>query len=388
MSTDPNEAVKEDTPPEAVKEDTTAEAVKVDTTETAEAEDESPPEKIGMLDAIIGDGYNAREVQFVMAAAILVAVNNGFVNGVTLSGLLSENSPVSDGFFLNPPGAMVSGVAGYITNSATDLVGGTWPNYVFNLSMFSAYTCGAMIVTLIAPRAKPYSIAPGYSLCWILGGTMLLAASMLSVYEYETRGIWLLSIAANGVSNGIASIYSANLIRCTLTGAMTDIGLIIGQLIRRGKSEKLARGTVLAVIVVSFWVGGMISFSAVREFRSHTLVINAILFYLVGVINVVYLVHSLDLSFAQAFSGNWDWTTVLNKIQPSGSKDDMLALFDKLDDDGGGTLSMYELENGLKGKVSQKELKTLVIAADEDGDGEISKQEWENLVEQLFIVED
>lgn len=217
---------------------------------------------------------------------------------------------------------------------------------------------------------------------------MLLAASLLSVYGKPTLWIWHLCIAANGVQNGVASIYSANLIRCTLTGAMTDIGLILGEIIRRGKSEKLARGCVLAVIVVSFWVGGLISFSAVRAFQSYTLIINAVLFYLVGVLNVVYLVYSLNLSFAQAIGGNWDWTTVLNKIQPSGSKEDMLKLFDTLDDDGGGSLNMYELEKGLEGKVTALELKTLVIAADEDGDGEISKQEWENLVEQLFIVDE
>lgn len=358
-----------------------------------EAKDESPPEKIGMLDAIIGDSYNQREVQFVMAAAVLGAVNNGFINGVTLSGLLATNWIVEDdteGWFLNPNNAMVSGVAGYVTNNATFLVSdpSQWPQYIYALSMFLSYMAGATLVTLISPKAKAYAIAPGYSICWILGGTMLLAASMLSVHGYPTRGIWHLCIAANGVQNGVASVYSANLIRCTLTGAITDIGLIIGQLIRRGKSEKTARGTILAVIVVSFWVGGLIAYPAVRAFESYTLIINAILFYLVGVINVVYLVYSLNLSFAQAIGGNWDWTTVLNKIQPSGTKEDMLKLFDTLDDDGGGSLSMYELEKGLEGKVTPQELKTLVIAADEDGDGEISKQEWVNLVEQLFIVDE
>jgi len=280
---------------------------------------------------------------------------------------------------------MVSGVAGYVTNNATFLVSSTWDYYVFNLSMFLSYTAGATLVTLIAPKAKPYAIAPGYSICFMLGGTMLLAASLLSVYGYPTRWIWYLCIAANGVQNGIFSVYSANLIRCTLTGAMTDIGLILGEIIRRKKSDKLARGTILAVIVISFWVGGLISFSAVQTFQSYTLIINAVFYYLVGVLNVAYVMYSLNLSFAQAVGGNWDYTTVLNKIHPSGSKEGMLRLFDTLDDDGGGTLSMYELEKGLEGKVTAQELKTLVIAADEDGDGEISKQEWDNLVEQLFI---
>jgi len=68
-------------PIEPTKEPTTAE----------EATDESPPEKIGMLDAIIGNGFSQTEVRYTMAAAVLGAVNNGFINGVTLSGLLATN---------------------------------------------------------------------------------------------------------------------------------------------------------------------------------------------------------------------------------------------------------------------------------------------------------
>jgi uncharacterized membrane protein YoaK (UPF0700 family) len=362
----------------------------VSTAEPTSQDYEPEEEEGGMLDALIGDGYNQREVQFVMAAAVLVAVNNGFVNGVSLSGYLLEDGvvPEEDVFFINKPSAMVSGTAGYITNNADNLAEGDWPNYIFNLSMFLGYTGGALIVSLISPRAKPYAIDPGYWLCWIIGGSFLLTASMLSVYEYPTRGIWVLAIAANGVSNGIASIYSANLIRCTLTGAMTDIGLIIGQLIRRGKSDKLARGVVLGVIVIAFWSGGIIAFYAVRQFRSYTLIINAVLFYLVGVLNVIYLIYQNGLSIVQAITGNWDYTDILKKIQPSADKEEMFELFDILDDDGGGTLDMYELRKGLEGKVTKKELKILLIAADEDGDGEISKDEWEHLVENLFIVEE
>lgn len=363
----------------------------VSTAEPTTKDDEPVEEEGGMLDTLIGDGYNQKEVIFVMAAAILIAVNNGFINGVCLSALLTEDNEGATpdgGFFINAPVAMVSGLGKYITDNATDLVTTDWDRYVFNLSMFLSYTFGAMIVSLISPKAKPYAIDPGYSVCWILGGTMLLAASLLSVYNHPTRGIWLLSIAANGVSNGIASLYSANLIRCTLTGAMTDIGLILGQLVRRKKSDGLARGIVLGVIVSSFWFGGIIAYFAVRAFRSRTLIINAILFYLVGVINVVYAMNSLGLSFIQAFAGNWDWTTVLRKIHPSGSKEDMLALFEKLDDDGGGTLDMYELEKGLEGQVTREEMKALLQAADADGDGEISKDEWIVLVDQLFLIED
>lgn len=338
--------------------------------------------KIGMLDELIGDGYNAREVRFVMVAAVLIAMNNGFVNGVCLSGFLfmaagEEEEPSFT--------AMVSGTAGAVTNNATNLAGEDWTKYFNTAFMFLSYMIGAFIVGGINPRAKAYAIVPGYSPCWIVGGTMLLAASLLSAAGVQTRGIFYLCIAANGVQNGIASIYSANLIRCTLTGAFTDIGLVIGQCLH-GNFTKIPKATVLAVIIASFWLGGVISFPLVRAFRAYTLLINAAIFYLIGVINISYLVVTLKLSVVQTVCGTWDWKDVLNKIQPSGSKEDMMALFNELDHDKGGTLDMYELRKGLLGKVSEQELQTLLQAADMDGSGDVDLDEWTELVDQLFIV--
>ena len=50
----------------------------------------------------------------------------------------------------------------------------------------------------------------------------MLAASILAALEFETIYVFCLAAAANGIQNGIASIYSANLIRCSLTGSSTD----------------------------------------------------------------------------------------------------------------------------------------------------------------------
>merc|ERR1711957_172577 len=102
-------------------------------------------------------------------------------------------------------------------------------------------------------------------------------------------------MGSNGIQNGIASIYSANLIRCTLTGATTDIAIVIAQAIN-GNYRGFARGCVLGLICFFFWLGGIISFWAVRAFRSYTLLINAVIFYMCGLTLVVYVMTEFGVS--------------------------------------------------------------------------------------------
>jgi len=342
-----------------------------------------PVKKKSFLDPVFGEDYCVVEVRFTIFAAVLIALNNGFVNGVTLSTFLSDNED-SDA---NPNKAMVSGVAGYITNSATFAIEGPAIKYHYNLFMFLFYMFGAFITAVISPNAKPYTVDPGFGPAFMIGGTMLLGSSLLSITGQPTRWIWYLAICANGVQNGVASIYSANLIRCTLTGAVTDIGLVLGEMLR-GNFAKVGKGSVLALIVICFWIGGLIAYHAVREFEARTLFINAAIFYLVGLLNLFYLVNQFNIGLFAAFTGQWDWKDVLNKITPSGSKQELLDLFDELDQDKGGTIDMYKLQKGLKGKVSAKELDALLKAADSDNSGDIDKKEWKDLVNELFIVDE
>jgi hypothetical protein len=351
-------------------------------TESPDKETE-PVKKKNFWDPVFGEDYCVVEVRFTIFAAILIALNNGFVNGVTMSALLSENEPTD----IDPGSAMVSGVAGYITNSATFAVGRYLDKYRYNVFMFLFYMLGASITAIISPNAKPYAVDPGFGPSFMIGGTMLLGSSLLSMYGSPTRWIYYLAICANGVQNGVASIYSANLIRCTLTGAITDIGLVLGQMLR-GNFSKVGKGSVLAIIVICFWIGGIIAFPAVRAFEAHTLFINAGIFYLVGLLNVFYLVSQLNIGLLAAATGQWDWKDVLNKIKPSGDKQSLMDLFDELDQDNGGTIDMYELQKGLKGKVSAQELDTLLKAADSDNSGDIDEKEWKDLVDELFILDE
>lgn len=343
--------------------------------------------KEAYLTKLFGSDYNPTEVYYVLFAACLIALNSGFVNGVTMSGLLIAADPTKK----DPRQQMVAGFAGAFTNTAIALVGHQWSIYSYHLFMILSYMIGAFIAAMISPKAKPYVIEPRYGPTFMIGGTMLLVASLLAKYEFPSRYVFFLVTASNGIQNGIASIYSANLIRCTLTGATTDIAIVIAQCIN-GNYKGFVRGTVLGMIVFFFWIGGIISYSAVRYFTVSTLMFNAALFYLVGVSLVFYLVMEVGVSLHDAIFGTWKWKKVLKKLDTGDgdlTKEKLMEIFDRIDQDGdnSGDIDAEELMFGLKKaeiKMKDYEMKTLFRAADDDGDGVITRKEWEELADKIL----
>ena len=251
----------------------------------------------------------------------------------------------------------------------------------------------------LTPRARSYRIEPTYGPTFLIGGVLTFLASLLAGMEGKPNHIFCLLAAANGIQNGIASIYSNNLIRCSLTGATADLAIASAQLLR-GNTAKLTKSLVIASIVFNFWLGGIISFYFSRRLLSRTLFINAALFWLIGIALVVFLVRQIGVSVRAAVFGTWQWKKVLNKLMESerfqnlGSVTDpgnekpsyLLDLFDEMDDNGDGVLEQEELFNALMQAnihVSMSMVKMLIQSADEDNDGHISRQEWEHLVQKM-----
>lgn len=220
---------------------------------------------------------------------------------------------------------------------------------------------------------------------------MLLVASLLAWYEIQSRYVFFLVTASNGIQNGIASIYSANLIRCTLTGATTDLAIVVAQSLN-GNYKGLPRGCVLAMICFCFWFGGILSVYGVSQLQTQTLMVNALVFYLNGLVIVVYLVKYVGVSFTEAMTGSWKWKTVLKKLNNSDgklTKEKLLHIFDQIDQegDGNGVIDLDELTSGLQMagvKMKPYEMARLFRAADEDGDGVITRDEWRHLADKVL----
>jgi len=340
------------------------------------------------LTKLFGEDYNPKEAYVVLFAACVIALNSGFVNGTTMSGLLITVPPSPP---RDPDKQMVSGFAGAYTNAATALVGHEWGTLGYHSCLILSYQFGSFIAAMISPSAKPYVIEPRYGPTFMIGGTFLLLASFLAIYQFNSRWIFFLVTASNGIQNGIASIYSANLIRCTLTGATTDVAIVVAQCIN-GNYKGLVRGCVLTLIIFFFWFGGIVSFWAVRRFLSYTLLFNAILFYLCGLSLVFYLVKEVGVSLYDAILGTWKWKKVLKKLDNgdgSLTKEKLLDIFDTIDQDGDGSgdIDAEELIFGLRKanvQMTTYEMRTLFRAADSDGDGVISRDEWSQLADKIL----
>lgn len=337
------------------------------------------------IEEIKKDPSLQRAMYYKLAAATLIGINTGYVNGVCLNSAFMEDSSTQN----------VAGNAGSITNNAIALINinEEKEKYLYCLWMLLSYMGGSLIVSIISPRVQKFVIEPRYGPTFFVGATLLLLAGFFAHYDRPSRFVFFLATASLGVQNGISSIYSGNLIRCTLTGATTDIALVIGQ-VMRGNFESINRGFVLGIIVTNFWIGSLISVPVVGRMGHRSLLLITCVFYLLGILCVVYLRLEMGVPIWRALLGTWGWDQVLEDLKPGGDNgadwdiEDFMDIFTKADTDDSKTLSSDELrfvlERAHHMKLTQFQLNTLFRAADTDGNEEISEEEWRALGTKLL----
>mmetsp|Transcript_9805 Transcript_9805/g.14332 ORF Transcript_9805/g.14332 Transcript_9805/m.14332 type:complete len:464 (+) Transcript_9805:42-1433(+) len=315
---------------------------------------------------------------FAIGAGVCLAFNSGYINGCCLSGLISESGSVMQA---------VSAFTGSYTRAGLALADGDASFFGFEASMIGAFIGGSCISALINPRPKPWQLGPTYGPTFIIGSILLAISSTLASTHPEDKSLFYFASAANGLQNGMTSMYSANLIRTShLTGTSTDIGLIIGQMLRGNFANSFKLG-VLVSLAVSFWLGALTSFYAVSKFRGFALIFNAAFFFLIGIGCVVFVILTNKITVWQAVTGKWHWSRALNALdvtQDALENDGAcMGMFDRLDVDGDGFLEADELHLALKTsgmRVSKKGAKALIAMGDTDGDGKISRDEWFKLM--------
>ena len=346
---------------------------------------------------LFGDDYSKKEGAFVIVAGALIAFNNGYVNGSCLSGLINPTGI----------GQSVAGFTSAYTDSALAVAQGRFDDLYFESRIILSYMFGAFLSGMLTPNATPYRIEPTYGPTFIIGGLFLLISSILAALEYHEQYIFFFAAAANGIQNGIASIYSANLIRCSLTGSSTDIALVVGQLVR-GNRQKLWKGLVLSMIVISFWFGGLVSFYATMRFRTYSLFFNATIFWIIGGLLVYFLVHELRISVRAAVLGSWEWKIALNKLHKrmifslhgdatlagdtgaisldNAGPQEFDTLFNRIDKHGKGRIEEADLYIALEragAKADGTAVKTLMKSAADggnvDGESSISREKWKKI---------
>jgi hypothetical protein len=348
-------------------------------------------DKAGKLYAsLFGDDYSRKEGTLILIAGALLSFNTGYVNGSCISGLITPGTP----------GTSIAGFTSKYSKSALFLAEGDLEKMGAQLALVAAYWFGSFLSGILTPRATPYRLEPTYIPSFLLAGTILLVASILAADGAPALLIFCFAAAAAGIQNGVATIFSSGLIRCSLTGSTTDIGIVVGQVIR-GNYKKVAKGLVLAIIVINFWLGGLISYWGTKHFRTKSLYFNAGLFFSIGISLIVFLVNELEVSVIEAVFGTWQWKRKVKiltdgvksyRMQLAEDDDDSTLqeessertleledLFDEIDLDGNGTLDENEVFVGLNQagfKIDLKSVIRLMRLADKDTNGSIDRDEW------------
>jgi uncharacterized membrane protein YoaK (UPF0700 family) len=348
--------------------------------------------------ALTGD-YSSREHIFIVCIAMLLSFNSGYTNGTCLSGLLTEDEVTWDS-------QSTSGFTGAYTLSALSLVDkynivtpdhDHFEYFGFQTSMILAFITGSFLSGVMNPRPVPWRLAPTYAPSFFVGAVFIFIAAVLSATENTGRDHYFYFVAlANGIQNGISSMYSANLIRTThLTGTSTDIGLFFAQYVR-GNKTNLWKLQILVGLALSFWSGGIVSFYSVKRFESKSLLFNAGIFVLAGLLIVVFLVRNTHISIIRAIRGTWHWQRVFYKLSLRGMdgsampEEELLEMFDTMDFKGDGVLDVEELHKGLKDagmpNLSARNARVMFDVIDTDKDGFVSRNDWFSLVQGKNVI--
>ncbi|MDF1629541.1 MAG: YoaK family protein [Alcanivoracaceae bacterium] len=202
---------------------------------------------------------------WVFAGAGVLAAIAGYINVVML------------GFFSVP----VSHMSGAVSRLSGDIALGDMADLILISGIVAGFLAGAMLSGILIGAA---TLRAGRR----YGGVLMLQGVMLAVATWlALDGVSLavpLAAMACGLQNAMASSYRGLVLRTThVTGVVTDIGVLIGQRLRRKKirSWKL---WLLLTLLLSFFVGGVAGALTLKAVGMQALGIAALVCFAVGAV--------------------------------------------------------------------------------------------------------
>ena len=347
--------------------------------------------------------HTSRSYIFSVALGLSMAFSAGYANGVCLSGFLHVDTTSVK--------ASVAGVTGVYTNSAIFLGEQEFGKAAFMFGSIFSVMCGSFISAICNPYPIAFEISPRYGLTFLIGSVFMAMGATEALHN--NRREFFFTAIANGIQNGVSSMYSANLLRTShLTGTTTDIGLFLGMALRGNRTNNW-KLYILIGLAVFFWLGSFCGFEASLVKRQYSLIFNAAFFFLLSMCVIVRTCIVYHVSFLDALLGTGKWVDALDHIDivRSSNKDAETNGADGGETGNGGGLDKEELDRMFEeiasqsedGKVDQQALlaylathdlkvqkhrKPLVAVLHEafvahgDGDWKLSKEDWNGLVRQ------
>lgn len=176
---------------------------------------------------------------WVAVFGMLLSAVAGFVNAVLL------------GIYHVP----VSHMSGAVSRLAIDLSTSNRQDFKGALAIFAGFLGGAILSGLIIGSAK---LQPGrrYGVTMMIEGGLLCTSTLLLLAQ-NNIGIPLAAMAC-GLQNAMASSFYGLIIRTThATGMVTDLGVLLGQLLRYRRIEVWKLG-LLTLLLSGFFIGGIL----------------------------------------------------------------------------------------------------------------------------------
>ena len=348
--------------------------------------------------------HTSRGYKFSVALGLSLAFSAGYSNGVCLSGFLDAGA--------DSVKQSVAGVTGLYTNSAIFLAEREFYQASFMAGTIFSVMFGAFISALLNPYPVAFEISPRYGLTFLIGSVFMTLGATGALHNNQ-REFYFTAIA-NGIQNGVSSMYSANLLRTShLTGTTTDIGLFLGMALRGNRSNNW-KLYILISLAVSFWLGSLSGFFAGQVKRQYSLIFNAAFFFVISMCVIlrtciVYKVSFLDAIWTGKWSEVLDHVDIVHannnkdkensdngvegaeKTDKRLDEEELQRIFNEIasqSDDGKvdqQAMIAYLASHGLKVQKHRKPLISVLHTAFVtmgDGDWKLSKDDWNGLVHQ------
>lgn len=178
----------------------------------------------------------------------------------------------------------LTGTTSMLAASIVGSKGTTW--HLFG--MICSFVLGAALSGLIVQNST-LVLGRRYGVALILEAVMLGGAVPL-LKAGSDWGAYLASSAC-GLQNAMASTYSGSVLRTThLSGMFTDLGIFLGQAIRRVPFDH-RRLRIAVLIITAFFSGGIAGAASFNRWRYDTLFLPAAITGTVGVVYSLYLVR-------------------------------------------------------------------------------------------------
>lgn len=209
--------------------------------------------------------------KWVEVGAFILALVAGFVNAI---GLLSfEHQSVSH-------------LSGTATLLGTGLLTGSFQNIIHLLAILLSFMCGSSIAGFLL-HGSTLKLGRHYDTALLLESALLLVALwFLSVGSFYGH---FFASAACGLQNALATTYSGAVIRTThVTGIFTDLGIMLGEVLR-GETLDKRKAKLFLTIISGFIFGGTLGALLYAKYLFMALLLPASICLFIALIYRLYL---------------------------------------------------------------------------------------------------